>query len=114
MPSAPRICYRFGMYKDPDQRRAKAREQSLKNNARAPARKKALIERLGGGCYVCGYNRNSAALAVYLNGRPITSVDLRSEEAFEGVMALPIEQLRAVCCNCDQEERWPQHTLIIR
>jgi hypothetical protein len=82
--------------------------------ARGLKRKIFLVQKLGGKCSVCGYNKNSAALTFH-HINPIDkafALDLRSLSNRKQVrIDKEIDKCTLICHNCHSELHNPQHNL---
>ena len=76
---------------------------------RADIRKKLFIQEFGGGCVICGYNKNYSALQFHhlydksfnLDSRRIANTSLLK-------LRLELEKCTLLCANCHAEEHNPQ------
>ena len=87
--------------------------QSYKaQQARGWLRKKLLVEKLGGHCSVCGYNKNLSALTFHHQnpGKKRFKLDIRSlSNRKELRINLEVKKCILICQNCHAELHHPQH-----
>jgi hypothetical protein len=77
-------------------------------------RKLALIEMMGGGCSICGYNKNLAALSFHHRSPENKTFNLDSRKLSNTRMESILEEVKKcdlVCCNCHAEIHNPDLTL---
>lgn len=78
------------------------------------ARKKALVEQLGGQCSMCGYRKNLSALAFHHTSpnRKNFQLDIRSlSNRKQSQIDEELEQCILICNNCHAELHNPKHNL---
>lgn len=89
--------------------------QSYKaQQARGLKRKTSLVAQLGGRCSICGYSKNSSALAFHhINPKDKSfSLDLRSMSNRKQVrIDEEVAKCVLICHNCHAELHNPQHSL---
>ena len=86
----------------------------LAQQARGLRRKLDLIQKFGGKCSVCGYNKNSSALDFHhINPKEkLFALDLRSlSNRKQSVIDLEVKKCILVCRNCHSELHNPRHNL---
>jgi len=87
--------------------------QSYKcQQARAWKRKKLLVEKLGGSCSICGYNKNLAALTFHHKhpNKKSFQLDARSlSNRNLPVIENEVKKCILVCNNCHAELHHPRH-----
>lgn len=76
---------------------------------RADVRKKQFIEKLGGKCKSCGYNKNYSALHFHHLGIKNFSMDSRNigNRSLESLLK-ELETCELLCANCHSEHHNPQ------
>jgi len=92
----------------------KSNQSYRAQQARGLKRKTILVEKLGGCCQICGYNKNLSALTFHHKNRKKKSfqLDLRSlSNRKMSHINLELEKCILVCQNCHAELHHPQHNL---
>lgn len=82
--------------------------------ARGLSRKNALVYQLGGKCSICGYHKNSSALAFHhINPKDKSfALDLRSlSNRKQTMIDAEVGKCMLICNNCHAELHNPQHNL---
>jgi hypothetical protein len=81
---------------------------TFSQNNRGVTRKAAVVQKMGGCCSRCGYNKNMGALQFYHQGEKNFSLDIR---AFSNLSLLRLEQEAKLCvilcANCHAEHQYP-------
>lgn len=84
---------------------------------RAKKRKLKIIEMKGGGCSLCGYRKNSAALQFHHRDpqNKTFSLDSRklSNTHWESILT-ELEKCELLCANCHAEVHFPDYELVSR
>jgi hypothetical protein len=92
----------------------KAHQSYEAQQNRGLERKNFLIERGGGKCSLCGYNKNSAALSFHHTDpkEKEFQLDLRSlSNRTQERIDKEVQKCILICCNCHAEIHNPQHNL---
>ena len=106
-----RFCSRLCLTRDVNLRHKDYKCQ----RRRGQTRRRELINRAGGGCTICGYNRNQAALVFHHKNRMTKAfgIDIRqcSNRAWS-VLVAEADKCTLLCHNCHNELEHPELLLI--
>lgn len=83
---------------------------------RGMSRKLELIEKKGGGCSICGYNKNIAALEFHHTDASQKELKLDKRTLSNSSMEKILKELEKcilLCSNCHKELHYPESELII-
>lgn len=84
-----------------------------KQQERGRTRKLDAINRFGGKCQKCGYNKNWAVLSFHHTKEKVIGLDLRAFSNYsETTLNLELEKCELLCMNCHTEYHHPECSIV--